>query len=195
MHDELNLFLNEMADVKPLKADELQPDIHRNQLDGNLEQRRAQAQESEYLAKLTTDIGMIKPVEPDAIFTYQEQGVQGAVFRNLKNGHYKFETQLDVHGYKVKQARAAVIDYILNMSELGQRCAYIIHGKGYKSQPFPGVLKSFVCHWLSEMEEVLAVHSALRQHGGTGAVYVMLAKSAQSKIDTREQNHKGVGFR
>ncbi len=71
----------------------------------------------------------------------------------------------------------------------------LIHGKGHQSQPFAGLLKSAVCCWLSQLDMVLAYHSAKTEQGGTGALYVMLTKSEQLKLENREANRKGMGWR
>ncbi|CSC64489.1 smr/muts family protein [Vibrio cholerae] len=36
-------------------------------------------------------------------------------------------------------------------------------------------------------------HSAQRLHGGTGAVYVLLRKSAEKKAENRERHQKRLG--
>ena len=55
----------------------------------------------------------------------------------------------------------------------------------------PGAkIKSYVNHWLREIPEVLAYHSAQRHHGGVGAVYVLLRKSEQKKQQNRERFRK-----
>ena len=68
----------------------------------------------------------------------------------------------------------------------------IVHGKGERSNP-PALMKSFVAQWLMQIKEVQCVHSAQRFHGGTGAVYVLLRKSAEKKIETRERHQKRLG--
>jgi hypothetical protein len=45
------------------------------------------------------------------------------------------------------------------------------------------------------MDEVLAFHSAQPQHGGTGATYVMLRKSAEKRVENLERHHKGIKSR
>jgi hypothetical protein len=52
-------------------------------------------------------------------------------------------------------------------------------------------LKGYVQHWLQELEEVQAFHSAQPVHGGTGAVYVLLRKNLQKKRENRERFLKG----
>ncbi|MCP3697653.1 MAG: DNA endonuclease SmrA, partial [Aliivibrio sp.] len=54
----------------------------------------------------------------------------------------------------------------------------------------PALIKSHVAQWLPQIKEVMCVHSAKTQHGGTGAVYVLLRKSEAKKLDNREKHQK-----
>jgi DNA-nicking Smr family endonuclease len=69
----------------------------------------------------------------------------------------------------------------------------VVHGKGER-QPEKtaiGVLKGFVNQWLRDLDPVQAFHSARPEHGGTGAVYVLLAKSEAKKQENRERFMRG----
>lgn len=66
----------------------------------------------------------------------------------------------------------------------------IRHGIGFKNKKHPGVLKSYTNKWLQELEQVLAFHSAQKQHGGSGATYVLIKKSDEKKIENRERHSK-----
>ena len=69
----------------------------------------------------------------------------------------------------------------------------IIHGKGQTSaeQDRCSILKGCTDHWLRELDIVQAFNSAQPQHGGTGAVYVLLRKSEEKKRENREKFSKG----
>jgi DNA-nicking Smr family endonuclease len=66
------------------------------------------------------------------------------------------------------------------------RTALITHGKG-EGRTESALLKSCVNFWLPQMPEVLAFHTAQKQHGSYGATYVLLKKSERQKQLTREQ--------
>jgi DNA-nicking Smr family endonuclease len=66
------------------------------------------------------------------------------------------------------------------------RCALITHGKGEGRQE-PAKLKSCVNHWLRQLDQVLAFHSAQKQHGGLGATYVLIKKDKSAKQRTVEK--------
>jgi DNA-nicking Smr family endonuclease len=67
------------------------------------------------------------------------------------------------------------------------RTVIILHGKGDRNPDKVATIKSHLAVWLPQIEEVLAFHSAQKQHGGTGAVYVMLKKGERSKQTNRER--------
>ena len=47
-----------------------------------------------------------------------------------------------------------------------------------------------VVHWLPQISEVLAFHSAQRHHGGTGAVYILLKKSDTKRKENLEKHQR-----
>ncbi len=126
------------------------------------------------------DIFLFDPAEPtlateDALF-FRRQGPQNKLIRKLVRGEIKRTAYLDLHGMTIEQARVAVENFLLTNQKMGVRCVKIIHGKGLSSKTEPK-LKNYVNHWLKQFSEVLAFASARSNDGGTGAVYILLAKS------------------
>lgn len=187
-----NLFLEEMADVVPMAQDVSQHTSVRSMPSEGQLARKAAAELSEYHQRLTTDLTLIPPVKPDDMLSFKREGVQEAVFKNLRLGQYNIAAELDIHAMSVKQARDCLLSFLLAQIARGHRCVCVIHGKGFSSKPFPALIKSCVNHWLSQVNEVMAFHSAQRQHGGYGAVYVMLPKSNAKRLESRETNARGV---
>ena len=130
--------------------------------------------ESEDKANPLTE-GEVPPVEPHAVIAWKQDGVQTAVFDKLRSGNYRIGADLDLHGLTVAEARRALFRFIRHERGLGRRALLIAHGRGERS-PTPARLKSYVAHWLEQLPEVIAFHSALPRQGGTGAVYVLLKK-------------------
>jgi DNA-nicking Smr family endonuclease len=114
---------------------------------------------------------------------FRREGVQYGVFRKLKQGAYGIESRLDLHGLYVAEAREAVFRFVNECHASDLRTVLILHGKGEHSET-PARLKNCVAHWLPGLDTVQAFCSAQARHGGTGAVYLLLRKSARS----REQN-------
>jgi DNA-nicking Smr family endonuclease len=127
----------------------------------------------------------VPQLQPRELLEWKKDGVQHEVFARLKNAKYPIEGSLDLHGLTVKEARTAVWRLFSQAESRRWRMLLIAHGRGEKSQT-PARLKSYLAHWLGQMPQVLAYHSADRRHGGTGAVFVLLKKSARAKEETRE---------
>ena len=117
-------------------------------------------------------------VSPSSILHYCSQDLPHKRLRELKNGEIRWEGRLDLHGLKPDAARDALCHFIDKHWHMGHRCLLIIHGKGGRHDEEP-VLKNLVNHWLPQLPQVLAFHSARPQDGGSGAVYVLLKRQRE----------------
>lgn len=115
-------------------------------------------------------------IDGDDILSFCRDGIQKNVFKKLRSGHYRISDELDLHGFTVKQAKELLVYYLQEAAQFEGCCIRIIHGKGLSSGKQKSVLKTYINHWLSEHERVLAFHSAKIRDGGTGAVYVLLKR-------------------
>lgn len=105
---------------------------------------------------------------------YARPGLQRAVLRKLRRGHYAVTAEYDLHGHRVPEARRALARFLREAVLRGHRCVRIIHGKGHGSRQKVPVLKQHIGGWLRQRDEVLAYASARPADGGTGALYVLL---------------------
>lgn len=179
--DELAAFYAEVAGATPIKvAQRVDLQTPKSPSPGQLRRRQQAVLELGLdINHLTTEPPMIAgPHDP---LEFRRDGVQTQVFRKLKQGAYGIETRLDLHRLYVEQAREAVFDFIHDCIAHDVRTALITHGKGERSET-PAKLKNCVAHWLKHLEPVQAYVSAQPQHGGVGAVYVMLRKSERAKL-------------
>ena len=74
------------------------------------------------------------------------------------------------------EAHRALAGFVAASRAAGRRCVLVITGHGRMSG---GILKSAVPRWLHEPDlrrDVLAIASARPQHGGSGALYLLLRK-------------------
>lgn len=110
---------------------------------------------------------------------YRAPGLQESAFRRLRRGTYRIEAELDLHGMNSERARVALHRFLVESIAQGLRCVRVIHGKGLRSSHQGPVLKQRVDRWLRRTQQVLAFVSARPQHGGTGAVYVLLRAGAR----------------
>jgi DNA-nicking Smr family endonuclease len=101
-------------------------------------------------------------------------GIDRANAERLKRGRRPIEARLDLHGLTQAEAHHALSRFIAGSRAVGRRCVLVITGHGRFSG---GVLKQAVPRWLHEAEmrpHILAISPAQPQHGGAGALYVLL---------------------
>ncbi|MBY6185816.1 DNA endonuclease SmrA [Marinobacter hydrocarbonoclasticus] len=189
--DDDDLFAAAMSDVVPLKSEPVQVATGGANAPTEAQRARRAAAEAEVVhQKDGLTLEAVDPVDPDDVIGWTRGGMQHGVYKNLRLGKYSIDARLDLHGHTVAEARQALLQFVRDCLENDIRSALILHGKGLNSKPFRGVLKSYVAAWLPHCPEVLAYHTALKQHGGTGAVYVLLRKSPREKAENRERHQK-----
>lgn len=135
----------------------------------------------------------IEPLDGYAVLEFKRPGIQNGVYRKLKQGRYPSEARLDLHRHSVDSARKEVFEFVREALKLGLRSLLIVHGRGGTGSANKGaaVLKGYINHWLRELEDVQAFASARPEHGGTGAVYLLLRKSEAEKLENRLRFNKG----
>ena len=189
-NDDLSSFFDEMKDVRRIKSDNV-AQLH--DPESALEQKRKRASSQDSIRdKLLNPLSMegVKPVPPDDFIAFQQPGIQDGVFKKLRLGKYPLENKISLKGISLKESCDRVYQTIKQSHERGVRALLIQHGQGLDSKPFPALKKSYVNHWLRELEEVIAFHTAQPLHGGFGATYVLLKKHPDQKMINRENNRK-----
>lgn len=190
-NDELSLFLQEVADVRPLPSDHIAPVAGNSQpTEAQLARREAATAEQLTLDHLGTEA--VEMLDPHAIVGFKRDGVQEGVYKKLRLGKYELQGSLDLHHKTLNEARIALVQFIAECEVRDIRCLLILHGKGERSTP-RALLKSHVSAWLPQLPSVMAMHSAERRHGGSGALYVLLRKSERKKAENRERHQKRLG--
>lgn len=136
-------------------------------------------------------VGKTRPVivQPQARKKRDEDGGHGLDRRSaekLRKGQMPIEVTLDLHGMTQDQAYKAVQDFVVQGQAAGKRCVLIITGKGRDEEgrrnPLSkgrGILKRMVPEWLAQKPLkplILKTETARPQHGGDGAMYVLLRR-------------------
>lgn len=114
-------------------------------------------------------------VSAETPLCYSQHSIPKKRFLLLKKGLIPWDARLDLHGLRPEEAREKFLNFLLKAQDLQYRSLLIIHGKGGRHNETP-VLKNLVNHWLSQIPQVLAFHSAEPKDGGNGAVYVLLKR-------------------
>lgn len=109
-------------------------------------------------------------------------GIDRRTALKIKRGKQQIDGRIDLHGMRQEEAHRALNGFIASAYRRGQRCVLVITGKGSRSgdgEREVGVLRRMTPHWLTDgvnKDKVLAYSPAQPQHGGSGALYVMLRR-------------------
>jgi DNA-nicking Smr family endonuclease len=101
-------------------------------------------------------------------------GLPREILRKLRRTHWVIQDTLDLHGLTGDEAVAETAVFLAECKREGRRCVRIVHGKGLRSPGREPVLKRRIRKLLTRRDEVLAFAEPRAQHGGGGAVVVLL---------------------
>ncbi|MGN1281380.1 MAG: DNA endonuclease SmrA [Succinivibrio sp.] len=173
------------GDIKPLVQDK----VHKTSALMDKKLAKTRQENAVRKAEDVTDSassGFVHMVAPNDILEFRRPGIQPYVMQKLRKGEYPEADYIDLHGKTVEQAYQHVMNFLEFSKRHEFRCILIIHGKGERSNP-KALIKSHVAHWLKQIPDVLAYHSAPVWKGGAGAVCVILKKGDKSSIINREE--------
>lgn len=182
MTDKDDLFLQEMQGVKKIKQAK-KVDLTQPHQTTESQKLRQQAATSEQASANPNHLQHyeIERVQPHAELGYKCHGIQDNVFRRLRQGKNPIDARLDLHRMTIDKAREVVFSFINDCVKYDLRTVLIMPGKGDRNNEDPALLKSHLIHWLPQLNDVLAYHTAQPRDGGAGAMYVLLRKEAHNK--------------
>ncbi|WP_168190192.1 Smr/MutS family protein [Luteithermobacter gelatinilyticus] len=110
--------------------------------------------------------------------------------QKLRRGKVAIEGKIDLHGMTQERAFQALRTYIERAQAQGKRVILVVTGKGGPKQDLEGyalrdfdrrrgILREQVPKWLASGElrqRIISWYTAGRQHGGEGALYVVLKR-------------------
>lgn len=165
------LFRDAVGDVEPINS------TRRHQPAGSHKPGKAvfrRRDERNALRETLVQDPEAEDVETGAELSFRRTNVPATRLRQLRQGKIAIQEEIDLHGLRSNEARAALREFISYSIGKGFKCVRVVHGKGLGSGPSGPVLKHGVNNWLRNWDEVLAFSSAPARFGGTGAVYVLL---------------------
>jgi DNA-nicking Smr family endonuclease len=166
-----DLFRQTVGDVRAVKSDKV---LHKSARPKP--QRQPNDSDSIWLNLNDADIASVSHEET---LSFTAPGIQHSILTKLRKGFFGIQAEIDLHGLSSQAAKAQLVNFLSSSVSAGYRCVHIIHGKGYRSTDNQPVLKNHINLWLRQHKEVRAFCSAPAKHGGAGAVYVLLKKSAE----------------
>ena len=178
--DDEQSFRQAMHDVRPLRGSKLHVDSGPKPNTGvpqsTLRARRKAAEQGRPATGAALSEAWIEPIDPEQFINFARPGIQDSRLRQLRQGGIPIEYQLDLHGYKIDEARELIYEFIKACRQRRLGCVRIIHGKSHRSKERESTLKSHTNHWLKQISDVLAFCSAPPSAGGTGSVLVLLRR-------------------
>ncbi len=118
------------------------------------------------------------PARPHELTHGHSVGIDKRQAERFRRGKTPIEGRIDLHGRTQAQAHDDLHDFVARAHASGKRMVLVITGKGITASK-SGVLKENVPRWLNEptlRRHVLAFDYAEPQHGGEGALYVLLKR-------------------
>lgn len=172
---EFRVAVEALGDVKPLAPHGRQ---HPARPPHPPHPRQRQLDERQVLAQSVSDeIDIESLLDTDESLSYRRPGIGPDVLRKLRRGDWVIQSELDLHGHRVEQAREELAAFLKESIKRGLRCVRVVHGKGLGSKDRQPVLKGKVRAWLVQRDEVIAFCQARAAEGGSGALVVLLRPS------------------
>lgn len=192
MTDDEDFFLQEMQGVRKIQKTE-KVDLSQPHQTTEAHKLRQQAATSEKISADPNHLQHfeVERVQPHDVLGFKCHGIQDGVYRKLRQGKYAIDARLDLHRMTIEKAREMVFGFINDSMKYDLRTVLIMPGKGDRNSEDPALLKSYLIHWLPQLEDVMAYHTAQPKDGGAGAFYVLLRKSEKKKIEARAHFRKG----
>jgi DNA-nicking Smr family endonuclease len=182
------IFAQEMADVAPLNAEQkVLINKHADNLE--LDYRRQAAESSTDDTEAPLSLVLRKTLLADDWLSFKRNGIQEGVFKNLRLGKYPLEATLNLQQQTPQRARDELQLFLQDAEANNLRSLLITFGRGKQGV----LLKSYLAQWLVELGQVQVFHTALKHHGGVGAVYVLLRKSEARRQQNRERHAARLG--
>ncbi|MDE2479101.1 MAG: Smr/MutS family protein [Betaproteobacteria bacterium] len=171
-NEETSLFLRAVAGAQALP----EPDrvLLRPEPPPPIPRQRLRDERAALHESLSDSVDLDSLLETDQELSYRAPGIGPDVLRKLRRGHWVIQAELDLHGLRRDEARAALLEFTHAAQQRGARCLRVIHGKGLGSPGREGVLRHKVRGWLLQMRDVLAFCQAGPHDGGAGALLVLL---------------------
>jgi DNA-nicking Smr family endonuclease len=117
-------------------------------------------------------------LRPHALTHGRAIGIDKRQADRFRRGKTPIEGKIDLHGRTQQEAHDDLHHFVARAHAAGKRMVLVITGKGITASK-SGVLRENVPRWLNEptlRRRVLAFDYAEPQHGGEGALYVLLKR-------------------
>lgn len=123
------------------------------------------------------------PAKPHALTHGLSHGIDRRQAERFRKGKLTIEGKIDLHGRTQQDAHDDLLAFLRRAHGAGKRNVLVVTGKGMTTSKV-GILRQAVPRWLNEptfRHLVLAFDYAEPQHGGEGALYVLLKRVREKR--------------
>lgn len=124
-----------------------------------------------------------KPAKPHELTHGLSHGVDRRQAERFRKGKLPIEGKIDLHGRTQQDAHDDLLAFLKRAHAAGRRTVLVVTGKGMTTSR-TGILRQAVPRWLNEPSFrplVLAFDYAEPQHGGEGALYVLIKRVREKR--------------
>ncbi len=168
--EDMALFHEAMRDVSPLPA--VNRIVIRDTISAAIPHRKIEHEEQVSPDTLSDHVAI--NLEAGDSWNFMRPGISQQTLKRLRRGYWCIQGELDLHGLTRDEARQVLSSFLDRCGQQGMRCVRIIHGKGLSSRNREPVLKTRIGNWLMQRADVLAFCQAKPEHGGGGALLILL---------------------
>src|SRR5262245_49952462 len=121
--------------------------------------------------------------KPHALTHGLSHGIDRRQAERFRKGKLPIEGKIDLHGRTQQDAHDDLLVFLKRARGADKRCVLVVTGKGMTASK-TGILRQAVPRWLNEpafRSLVLAFDYAEPQHGGEGALYVLLKRVREKR--------------
>ena len=118
------------------------------------------------------------PAKPHELTHGLSHGIDRRQAERFRKGKLAIEGKIDLHGRTQQDAHDDLLAFLKRAHASGKRTLLVVTGKGMTTSKI-GILRQAVPRWLNEpafRSLVLAFDYAEPQHGGEGALYVLVKR-------------------
>lgn len=163
-NQEIEFFIQQMAGVKRLKQDKVEP----VQLKKKKQPKKQLEKKAVQTANFYFSDSFVPYFNPDKPMQYVQHNYPSDLAKQLRKGLFYPELVLDLHGLTQAHAKLEIAALINEAKQQHIACVCIVHGLG------SGILKQKTPDWLVQHPSVVALHQAPLEWGGNGALLVLL---------------------
>jgi DNA-nicking Smr family endonuclease len=180
--DELELWRHVAQSVRPIKSKRRSP--HNEEAAGTPAPKAAKVKAKPApAAPPAQQQPPPAPQKPHELIHGLSHGVDRRQAERFRKGKLAIEGKIDLHGRTQQDAHDDLLAFLRRAHAAGKRNVLVVTGKGMTTSK-TGILRQAVPRWLNEpafRALVLAFDYAEPQHGGEGALYVLIKRVREKR--------------